>query len=131
MFAFLWILILGYFQHTNSGYVEIVEKTSCDTCKLMLTCRSLTSVIAILKVDFLQDSPDESLAGSLARGLAGNSAGNSSVASGPFPPIHPRDVLNQRCSGLNFCSFILSEDCPGSDIFGRGNITIKYACVSP
>ncbi|KAJ8971865.1 hypothetical protein NQ317_008541 [Molorchus minor] len=35
-----------------------------------------------------------------------------------------------RCSGVNHCSFIFSEDCPGSESFGQGNLTIKYACAS-
>ncbi|ENN77455.1 hypothetical protein YQE_06279, partial [Dendroctonus ponderosae] len=34
------------------------------------------------------------------------------------------------CSGLNYCSFILSEDSPGSEALGAGNLTIKYACVT-
>ncbi|XP_074038588.1 uncharacterized protein isoform X2 [Leptinotarsa decemlineata] len=120
MFVFLSILVLGYFRYTVSGYVEIVEITGCHTCRLMLTCRSLNSIIAILDYNFVEDIVDESA-------NAGDLAGNSSIS---FAPAYPRDILNQRCSGLNLCSFILSEDCPGSDIFGPGNITIKYACVT-
>ncbi|XP_057671781.1 uncharacterized protein LOC130903598 isoform X3 [Diorhabda carinulata] len=125
MIIFLWILVFSYLWDTNYGYVEIVETQGCDTCKLMLTCRHLTDVIAILKVDFV---------GIQSNGIFEVSSRNNtfvSVINPPtFPPVHPRDVLNARCSGLNHCSFIFSEDCPGSEIFGRGNITIEYACIT-
>ncbi|XP_056648331.1 uncharacterized protein LOC130452871 isoform X1 [Diorhabda sublineata] len=125
MIIFLWMLFFSYLWDTNYGYVEIVETQGCDTCKLMLTCRHLTDVIAILKVDFV---------GIQSNGIFEVSSRNNtfvSVINPPtFPPVHPRDVLNARCSGLNHCSFIFSEDCPGSEIFGRGNITIEYACIT-
>lgn len=35
-----------------------------------------------------------------------------------------------RCSGVNHCSFILTKDCPGADLWGTGNLTIKFVCVA-
>lgn len=125
MIIFLWILFFSYLWDTNCGYVEIVEVEGCDTCKLMLTCRHLTAVIAILKVDFVGDRLNDFFEISTT-----NNTFVSVKTPPPFPPVHPRDVLNARCSGLNHCSFILSEDSPGSEIFGKGNITIEYACVT-
>lgn len=35
-----------------------------------------------------------------------------------------------RCSGVNYCSFILNQDVPGAKDWGNGTVSITYACVS-
>ncbi|XP_048520500.1 uncharacterized protein LOC109537501 isoform X1 [Dendroctonus ponderosae] len=112
---FLWIVatLMIFVQSVISGYIEKVIVSGCETCQLMLSCRQLDSIIAILDVDFNSTE-----------------AGLAKKIHGTFPPDHPRDALNKRCSGLNYCSFILSEDSPGSEALGAGNLTIKYACVT-
>ncbi|CAH1117986.1 unnamed protein product [Phaedon cochleariae] len=124
MFLFLWILIFGYFRLTNSGYVEIVEAIGCHSCNLLLTCRHLTSIIAILEVDFYPDLfVEESAEENPVESLRGN-------GSQLFAGLYPRDVLNQRCSGLNHCSFVYSEDCLDRNNSVTGNVTVKYACIT-
>lgn len=39
-------------------------------------------------------------------------------------------LLFYRCSGVNHCSFILTEDCPGAENLTHGNVTVKYACIT-
>ncbi|RZC37323.1 uncharacterized protein BDFB_013137, partial [Asbolus verrucosus] len=90
--------------------------SGCESCKLHLTCRHFSSIIAIFEAEFTPEFNE--------------TAANDSLLSTAFPPIHPRQALNQRCSGVNHCSFILTEDCPGADTWGAGNLTVKYVCVS-
>ncbi|XP_072383645.1 uncharacterized protein [Diabrotica undecimpunctata] len=130
MIASLWILVFSFLLRITNGYEELVEVTGCDTCRLMLTCRHLTAVIAILKVDFAGHHLNDIFETGTVENWTGNGSFMSVIAPPLFPPVHPRDVLNARCSGLNHCSFILSEDCPGSEIFGPGNVTIQYACIT-
>lgn len=131
MLVFLWILTLSYLWTTVTGYEEIVESQGCHACRLLLTCRHLTSIIAILKVDFHPDHSSHIFEANIGfSNFSENGLIETIVSPPPFPPVHPRDVLNQRCSGLNHCSFIFSEDCPGSEFFGSGNISIQYACIT-
>ncbi|XP_018562122.1 signal peptide, CUB and EGF-like domain-containing protein 2 [Anoplophora glabripennis] len=116
MFILAWILVFIQVRRTISGYIEIVQTSDCNSCRLMLTCKHLNSIIAILDVEFTPGHVNDTL-------------GNTSVTPTLFPPVHPRGCLNQRCSGVNHCSFILEEDCPGSDL-GPGTLFVKYACVT-
>ncbi|XP_031342848.1 seizure 6-like protein isoform X2 [Photinus pyralis] len=95
------------------GYIEYVETSGCESCVLRLTCRHLNSIISVLEANFevIESYINETL-------------------PTPFPPMHPRIALNQRCSGVNHCSFILTKDCPGADKWGLGNLTVNYACIS-
>ncbi|CAG9864388.1 unnamed protein product [Phyllotreta striolata] len=128
MLVTLWLLILCYSPEFVSSYEEIVETRGCHACKLSLTCRHLTAVIAILKVDFDPDANNRIFQADFDFANSSTARGDAIVP--PFPPVHPRDALNRRCSGLNHCSFILSEECPGSEFFGAGNITVQYACIT-
>ncbi|XP_066251453.1 uncharacterized protein [Euwallacea similis] len=114
----LFVAFIIYVHHAFAGYIEKVIVRGCESCQLMLTCRQLDSLIAILDVDFQAESSVYDT------GLMKNRTMR------PFPPDHPRDSLNKRCSGLSHCSFILTEDSPGSEAFGPGNVTIKYACAT-
>ncbi|XP_065164382.1 uncharacterized protein [Atheta coriaria] len=112
----LWpslILVLFISIRNSFAYIEYVEVSNCASCQMMLTCRHLSSVIAIFNATF-QPYDDE---------------------SSFFDDVHrfqlfPRLALNRRCSGVNHCSFVLTEDCPGAARWGSGNFTVKFACVS-
>ncbi|KAK5645644.1 hypothetical protein RI129_004108 [Pyrocoelia pectoralis] len=95
------------------GYIEYVQTSGCESCALRLTCRHLNSIISVLEANFelIENFINETM-------------------PTPFPPMHPRIALNQRCSGVNHCSFILTKDCPGADKWGLGNLTVNYACIS-
>ncbi|KAJ3632746.1 hypothetical protein MTP99_009734 [Tenebrio molitor] len=116
MFVFVWIFVWLSFPRA-SAYIETVIVSGCESCKLHLTCRHLTSIIAILEAEFVPEFNETSLNG-------------STLVPTAFPPVHPRQALNRRCSGVNHCSFILTEDCPGANDWGAGNLTVKYVCVS-
>nr|CAH7747007.1 unnamed protein product [Callosobruchus chinensis] len=118
MFVLVWLLILLQLSDVVAGYIEIVEVNACSFCRIMLTCRQLDAIIAILEADYpgtseLKEIKEEAV-----------------TAAVRFPFLHPRDSLNRRCSGLNHCSFILSEDCPGCEQRINQNLTVKYACVT-
>ncbi|KAF2881661.1 hypothetical protein ILUMI_24518 [Ignelater luminosus] len=100
--------------HNVWGYIENVKTSGCESCALRLTCRHFDSIIAVLEATF------ESLEVETA---------NETLPS-IFPRIHPRTALNKRCSGVSYCSFILTKDCPGADKWGLGNLTVNYACVA-
>lgn len=75
------------FQYQHYFIIFFAEKvivTGCESCQLMLTCRQLDSIIAILDVNFKAKTPiyDSGL------------VKNKTVM--PFPPDHPRDSLNKR-----------------------------------
>lgn len=108
----IWICLLFFMKQVNGGYIETVSISGCESCRLYLTCRELTSIIAILEANF--DS---------------NKAISTETATA-FPPTFPRSCLNYRCSGVNHCSFILKKDCPGAENWGRGILHIKYACIT-
>ncbi|KAL1500889.1 hypothetical protein ABEB36_006310 [Hypothenemus hampei] len=116
IYSVLTVLLVLKFQNVICGYIEKVTVSGCESCQLMLTCRRLDTTIAIFDVDFRARHPvyDSTLLEKMAI----------------FPPDHPRDALNKRCSGLNHCSFVLSADSPGGEAWGLGNITVKYACVT-
>ncbi|XP_030752445.1 uncharacterized protein LOC115879666 isoform X2 [Sitophilus oryzae] len=118
MIAGVLVTLVVYVQNVVSGYIEKVEVSGCESCRLMLTCRQLDTIIAILDVDFRMKNPIFDTGVIQNRGVQ------------VFPPDHPRDALNKRCSGVNHCSFILREDSPGSEAWGFGNITIRYACIT-
>ncbi|XP_050307091.1 uncharacterized protein LOC126743882 [Anthonomus grandis grandis] len=109
-----WIIV-GYLlvqvSNIHSGYIEKVEVSACESCQLTLTCRQLDSIIAILDVNFERE----------------NSVENPFA---PFPLDYPRDAVNKRCSGLSYCTFILTNDSFGGDTWGEGNLTIQYACAT-
>ncbi|KAF7269962.1 uncharacterized protein LOC143202854 isoform X2 [Rhynchophorus ferrugineus] len=117
MIAAVLVMLVVLVQNAISGYIEQVEISGCESCRLMLTCRKLDSIIAILDVDFEMKEPI------IDTGVIPHH-------QPMFPPDHPLDALNKRCSGVNHCSFILREDSPGSESWGPGNVTIKYACAT-
>ncbi|EFA03096.2 hypothetical protein TcasGA2_TC013005 [Tribolium castaneum] len=111
MFVFLWLLLWVGFRRAEA-YIETVFVSGCESCKLYLTCRHLSSIIAVLEADFTPDYNTTALVPTY------------------FPPVHPRQALNKRCSGVNHCSFILTEDCPDAHLWGTGRLRVKYVCIS-
>lgn len=83
--SLLYIADLKRFLTSNRFiFSEIVEETGCESCRLLLTCRHLTAVIAIVNVDFSPRINNEAIDDS------------NITTSTLFPPVHPRDVLNKR-----------------------------------
>ncbi|CAH0557808.1 unnamed protein product [Brassicogethes aeneus] len=122
MFSFTKLLIMVLqFWTIKSKYIETVTISDCESCRLLLTCRGLSAVIAILEVNFTPYNIEKQTELTTFW---------SKEDDYPLRPIHPRDVLNYRCSGMNHCSFELTHDCPDSKNWGPGNLTVKYACIS-
>ncbi|CAH2010404.1 unnamed protein product [Acanthoscelides obtectus] len=84
MFVLVWMLTLLQFSDVAGGYLEIVEVNACSRCRIMLTCRQLDAIIAILESDY------PSRAGELG------AKEEEVTVSAPFPFQHPRDSLNHR-----------------------------------
>ncbi|KAF5281537.1 hypothetical protein FQA39_LY05072 [Lamprigera yunnana] len=97
---------------TTFSPIEYVKTSGCESCLLRLTCRHFSSIIVIIEANFE------------------TGATNNTVQKTSFPPMHPRLSLNQQCSGVNHCSFVLTKDCPGADRLGFGTLNVKYACIS-
>ncbi|KAK9888599.1 hypothetical protein WA026_000834 [Henosepilachna vigintioctopunctata] len=112
MMFITWLpVIFVFFQSIYGGHIETVAASGCQNCSIHLTCRRFTSIIGILEASFVPDT-----------------VSNSTIVSS-FPLPYPRQCLNRRCSGNNYCSFILVEDCPGANFWGEGTLYIKYVCI--
>ncbi|XP_018325770.1 uncharacterized protein LOC108737429 [Agrilus planipennis] len=113
----LILILLCLFYENCTGYLERVTISGCESCTLRLTCRGFDAIIAVVDAQFIPfESTDSSVAFNLQQSTA--------------VPVQPRKALNQRCSGVNHCSFILTKDCPGASTLGLGNITVDYFCVA-
>ncbi|XP_034244946.1 uncharacterized protein LOC117647335, partial [Thrips palmi] len=82
---------------------------------------SSAATIAILEASFsARDAASIFLGANRTCGANHTSDGPRTIRAG----------VNHRCSGQNYCSFILNTDLPSSADWGPGLVHIKYACVS-
>lgn len=86
VFLSCWISIFFIPQlQIVAFFTETVTISGCETSRLMLTCRHLHTIIAIIDVDYqiVNDSQ-----------LNNDSTNNGYIS--PFPLVHPREALNRR-----------------------------------
>ncbi|KAL0273476.1 UNVERIFIED_CONTAM: hypothetical protein PYX00_006131 [Menopon gallinae] len=139
----LFLIALLQWNHKSKGYYELVEELGCQDTEFRLTCGRVSAKIAIIEATFSHNdsvfSPVRASCGDDRESLneenwriyRKNDTDNvyaQILKSGVFE-VNFRHAIKKKCSGVNYCSFILKEDYAPAIRWGSGSVYLRYMCM--